>query len=314
MIIGLTGGMACGKLSVLKYLTGKEFIGFTFSDILNDELIKMGIPITRKSQQDMGNEIRFKEGSGGLARRLIKKFEKGKNYVIDGVRNPGEIIELRKETDFFLIAIESSQELRFERIINRGMERDPKTWEEFLKADKRDFDDGTEYGLQIGKCMKIADFTIVNDKDMEDLKRRVDELMVEIKKSKNYNGVVIEESLGDKGILEDMDIKIISTKIEKVTEKHKTPWVKQWTLHKVEIFADSSSTIADKISKTLDKEHNWYADFKNNQFHYIIFRNKMFKIDIHNQEEYDKAREYGVSLGIPDYQVNFKARKRNLFK
>ena len=41
----------------------------------------------------------------------------------------------------------------------------------------------------------------------------------------NYKGVIIEESLENKDILKD--IKIISTKIEPVQEKHKTPWVKQ---------------------------------------------------------------------------------------
>ncbi len=182
MIIGLTGGMACGKLSVVRLLSEKGFIGFIFSDILSDELRKLGIPVTRKSQQDLGNAIRNREGSGGLAKRLIKKFEAGKNYVIDGIRNPGEIFELRKEKDFFLIAIDSSQELRFERIVNRGMERDPKTWEEFLIADKRDFAEEDPNGLQIKKCMEMADYTIANEMDIDDLKTKVEEIWKEISK------------------------------------------------------------------------------------------------------------------------------------
>ena len=44
----------------------------------------------------------------------------------------------------------------------------------------------------------------------------------------NYQGVIIEESLENKDILKD--IKILKTKIEPVKEKHKTSWVKQWTL------------------------------------------------------------------------------------
>ncbi len=42
----------------------------------------------------------------------------------------------------------------------------------------------------------------------------------------------------------------------------------------------------------------------NNKFHYIIFRNKIFKIDLSNPK-YREAMEYGISLGIPWYQLDF---------
>jgi hypothetical protein len=41
------------------------------------------------------------------------------------------------------------------------------------------------------------------------------------------------------------------------------------------------------------------------KFNFIIFKNKVFKIDRTSKEEYDKAKEYGISLGIPSYQVDF---------
>ena len=53
----------------------------------------------------------------------------------------------------------------------------------------------------------------------------------EKKKMDNYRGVIIEESLENKEILKK--VQILSTDIKQVTEKHKTPWVKQWTLHTV---------------------------------------------------------------------------------
>lgn len=121
----------------------------------------------------------------------------------------------------------------------------------------------------------------------------------------NYQGTVIEESLEDKDILKS--IKILSTKVEEVTEKHQTSWIKQWTLHKVEISEDQAGEIAEKISQSLDRAHggSWYADYKNDAIHYIIFRNKIFKIDRRSKEQYDAATQYGLSLGIPAHQVNF---------
>ncbi len=121
----------------------------------------------------------------------------------------------------------------------------------------------------------------------------------------NYQGTIIEESLEDKSVLED--VKILSTKVEQVEEGHKTPWLLQWTLHKVEILEDKAKEVAEKISKSLDQSHDgsWYADFKNDTHHYIIFRDKVFYIDQKNKEQYDEAKNYGLSLGIPEYQLDF---------
>jgi trehalose/maltose hydrolase-like predicted phosphorylase len=66
----------------------------------------------------------------------------------------------------------------------------------------------------------------------------------------NYKGVIIEESLENKDILKD--VKISETKVEEVVEEHKTPWIKQWTLHTVEIPENQAEDVAEKISKALD--------------------------------------------------------------
>jgi len=118
-----------------------------------------------------------------------------------------------------------------------------------------------------------------------------------------YTGTIIEESLENKDVLKK--VKITNTKIEKVTETHKTSWIKQWTLHKVEIPESKAKNIADEISKSLDSQHAWYADFKDDKHHYIIFRNKVFFINRKSKEQYNQAKQYGTSLGIPEYQVDF---------
>lgn len=120
----------------------------------------------------------------------------------------------------------------------------------------------------------------------------------------HYQGVIIEESLGNKDIIRD--IPIISTKIEPVTESHKTPWLKQWTLHAVEIPEEKAGEIAEKISRSFDPKHpNWYADYKNDAYHFIIYSGNIFKVDLHNPILYNDAKQYGISIGIPEYQVDF---------
>lgn len=120
----------------------------------------------------------------------------------------------------------------------------------------------------------------------------------------NYRGVIIEESLGDKSLLSDL--KIVSTKVEPIAEEQQTPWLKQWTLHTVKISEDQADSVAEKISQSFDKEHpDWYADYKNNRYHYVIFNDKVFKVDMAKPEEYKSVVGYGLSLGIPDYQLDF---------
>ena len=123
--------------------------------------------------------------------------------------------------------------------------------------------------------------------------------------SQNYKGVIIEESIKSNSIIKKL--KILNTEIEKVTKRHKTPWIKQWTLYTVEIPENQANNIAKELSEILDSEHNWYADFKNNNFHYIIFHNKVFKVDRLKKEQYDEVTKYGVSLGIPGYQLDFSS-------
>jgi hypothetical protein len=119
----------------------------------------------------------------------------------------------------------------------------------------------------------------------------------------NYQGVIIEESLDNKAVLGK--VKIIKNRISPVVEKHRTPWVKQWIMYTIEIPEQDAEKIAEQLSKDLDKEHAWYADFKNENYHFIIYREKIFKVDLKNPVLYKDAKLYGISLGIPDYQVNF---------
>lgn len=123
----------------------------------------------------------------------------------------------------------------------------------------------------------------------------------------NYRGVIIAESLEDPSVLQE--VRILETKVEPVTADHKTPWLEQWTLHTVEIPEDRADEVAEKISKVLDTQHqsSWYADFKNDALYYIIFQNRVFRVDRSKKEKYTEIVRYGTSLGIPEYQLDFSS-------
>lgn len=122
----------------------------------------------------------------------------------------------------------------------------------------------------------------------------------------NYKGIIIEESLSDKSVLDKL--KILETKVELTTERHKTPWLKQWTLHTVEVPEKNAENLAKQLSESIDQDHDhsWYADFNNDKFHFVIFPNKVFKIPLGDLQIYEDAKQYGVKLGIPMYQLDFE--------
>lgn len=118
----------------------------------------------------------------------------------------------------------------------------------------------------------------------------------------SLKGDVIEESLQDNSVLKGLNI--ISTRVEKVTEDHKTPWLKQWTLHTIEVQEDEATELAEKLSHKL-ADNYWYIDYKDDDTHYIIFPNKVFNVDRHQPEGYKPVVSYGLSLNIPRYQLDF---------
>lgn len=119
----------------------------------------------------------------------------------------------------------------------------------------------------------------------------------------DFQGIIIKESLVDSGVLDDL--KIMETKIEPVTEKHQTPWLKQWTKLKVKIPESWAEYYAEKISEVLDADQAWYADFKNEKTHYIIFYGQVFMVNRAELDDYLPVKEYGRGLGIPEYQLDF---------
>lgn len=118
-----------------------------------------------------------------------------------------------------------------------------------------------------------------------------------------YSGVIIEESLANKQALEGL--KIVKQEVEQVTEEHETPWLTQWTCDTVEIPEADIETAVKKLSDAIDTKYigNWYCDFRNDNWHYVVFSGKIFKIDRKKREAYDEMREYALSIGLPEHQL-----------
>jgi len=181
MIVGIVGPIASGKDVVARILEEKGFVKLNLSDEVREEAKSRGVAIERKNLQDIGNEMRKKYGEGYWAERLLKKMQIGKNYVITGIRNPGEILRFKIAGDFTLIGVDAPDVKRFEWIVARKKDSDPKTLEEIRAIDARDLGVGEEsYGQQVQKCMDFVEHKIENNGTLEELKQKVEKLLEEI--------------------------------------------------------------------------------------------------------------------------------------
>lgn len=183
MIIGVTGAICSGTTTFMEYLAKKGFVALSYSDALRNEARRRGIEITRKNLQDLGDLLRKEKGNGVLSLLLVEMMEGGKNYVVGNIRNPGEVEVLRENfgDKFIFVLINASQERRFERLIERARENDPKTFEDFLKMEERDLGVGQEEsGQQHGKVFEIADLEIENNNSLQSFYERIEKLIQDL--------------------------------------------------------------------------------------------------------------------------------------
>ncbi|MBI2138082.1 dephospho-CoA kinase [Candidatus Woesearchaeota archaeon] len=176
MIIALTGTIGSGKGEVAKYVEQKGFQYLVYSDVLREIAKQKGIEPTRQNLHKLGGAIKEKvHDPGYLSKQLLKKITK-EHAVVDGVRNVGEIEELKKSGDAYIIGITAPQRLRFLRLRKRKREGDPLTFPEFKRIDNIE-NRGRTKGQEINACLKHADYMIANNKGVRELHQKVDEIL-----------------------------------------------------------------------------------------------------------------------------------------
>jgi len=187
MIIGLTGKNAAGKGEIANYLKTRGFVYYSLSDVIREEATKMGLEHTRDNLIGLGTEMREKHGNSILAKRINEKIGKLQNQdvVIDSIRNPGEIEELRKNEGFILIAVHTDAKIRFERLLNRARVGDAKTFKQFLEHENKE-NNNEGAGQQLDKCIDMADAVINSNGTIEQANKDLDLYLSSLKgKAKN---------------------------------------------------------------------------------------------------------------------------------
>ena len=167
--------MASGKGEVVRILNGYGFQYVSLSDIVHREAAKIQPAINRGQMQDLGNRLR-KEGGAGILGKMVREFieaAEASRWVIDGIRNPAEVLELKKMAGFVLLGIQTEVPVILARLKERGRSSDVLAEEEIRASLEREWgNDEPDSGQQVGSCLAMADFTIANNGPLSELKTK----------------------------------------------------------------------------------------------------------------------------------------------
>lgn len=174
ILIGITGTNGAGKGTVVEYLVKeKGFKHFSAGDLIMEEVVKRGLPKNRDSMIVVGNDLRSTYGSGYIAEELIKRANLcGENAIVESIRTAGEVDILIK-TGGILLAIETEQKLRFERIKKRGSDKDNVTWDEFVKQERTESESSDPNKQNLTVCRNLACSVINNNGTFTDLNKQI---------------------------------------------------------------------------------------------------------------------------------------------
>jgi dephospho-CoA kinase len=170
MIIGLTGPMASGKSTVVDALKKDGFKHTTLSDLVREETERRGLPAERTTFQNVAQSMREKHGAGVLGKKAREKIleEGGDRWVVDGIRNPAEITELKKLPNFVLIANTAPEDLIVSRILSRKRPDDTLDEASIRTKLRREMGEGEPpEGQQVQKCIDVSDYVFENTMPMD---------------------------------------------------------------------------------------------------------------------------------------------------
>jgi dephospho-CoA kinase len=175
LIIGLTGPNAAGKGEVASALMALGFTYHSLSDAVREEAIRRDRSMGRDDLILTGNELRREGGAGILARLTIPKL--GTKDIVDSVRNPAEVDELRTLDGFVLLGVTAPPEVRYARALSRVGRGDAVQSLEAFLAKEAEENTTDPTAQRLSATFSLADQVLTNDGTLEDLHRKVRSLV-----------------------------------------------------------------------------------------------------------------------------------------
>jgi len=171
-ICGLPGS---GKTTAIEAIEDLGVV-VTMGDVVRNEVKNRNLEPSGNNIGRIAKELREKGGQAIIAEKCVDLIKNQNKEVIfvDGVRSLSEVNIFRRFWKFPIIAIVVDEEKRFNRLFKRGRSDDPKSLKNLKERDKREI----EFGLD--EVLKNADYIILNNSTIKDLKNKTRKIVKDI--------------------------------------------------------------------------------------------------------------------------------------
>lgn len=190
-IVCIAGLCGAGKSVVSDFFVSNGFQYVRFGQITLDEVKRRGLEPNEINERLIREEVRRIHGMGAYAILNLPKFKEliGKGDVIaDGIYSFEEYKILKEHfgEEMVVITVYAPPKLRYERISSRIMGADDKDLRNrpFGKEEAKSRDYAEIENLNKGGTIAMADYTILNTRDLKFLEDQVKEIFEEINLSK----------------------------------------------------------------------------------------------------------------------------------
>jgi dephospho-CoA kinase len=174
--LALVGMPGAGKTLCAHHLEKLGYFQLRFGGVVESEVRQRGWDVNPENERIVREELRAQHGMAAMATVSLPKLKSAlddhSHIVIDGLYSFSEYKVLHAElgVPMVVVAIAATRHLRYERLALRPIR--PLTPEE---AERRDIQEIET--LEKGGPIAIADYTLLNNANAEDLLSRLDSLL-----------------------------------------------------------------------------------------------------------------------------------------
>ncbi len=178
-VVSIVGMPGSGKSEVAETFERNGFVRVRFGDITDEEVKKRGLELNEKNERLIRELLRKEYGMSAYARLNLTRIDsalKHSHVVIDGLYSWEEYVFLKEHygENFLVVAVMASPWVRYARLARRP--KRPLTVEEAAGRDRAEIEN-----VNKGGPIAMADFAIINEYSLENLRKDVNEIISKLK-------------------------------------------------------------------------------------------------------------------------------------
>ncbi|MFH0846920.1 MAG: AAA family ATPase [Chloroflexota bacterium] len=177
-VVSIVGMAGAGKSEVARVFEESGFKRVRFGDITDEEVKKRGLTLNEPNERYVRELLREEYGMAAYALLNLPRIDaalKESNVVVDGLYSWEEYLTLKAhfKESFYLVAVCAAPKIRYARLGGRAVR--PLTTNEASGRDRAEIEN-----LNKGGPIAMAEFTVVNEGALEDLRKAAREIVTGI--------------------------------------------------------------------------------------------------------------------------------------